>query len=138
MYDLDESGYISKEEMTKILESFYKLIGPSDDNPLATFSGKKYDAPQQLVDEIFEQMDVSGDGKISLAEYQEGAIKNPDIIQGLKLFSESWADLEKCKINAGHLRDVLYLFSCYSGISLVFFKPNAPRPPSPKTIKQQV
>ena len=89
MYDLDNSGYITKEEMTKILESFYKLIGPSEDNPLATFSGKKYDTPQQLVDEIFEQMDETGDGKISLAEYQAGAKKNPDIIQGLKLFSES-------------------------------------------------
>lgn len=89
MYDLDNSGYITKEEMTKILESFYKLIGPSEDNPLATFSGKKYDAPQQLVDEIFEQMDETGDGKISLSEYQAGAKKNPDIIQGLKLFSES-------------------------------------------------
>mmetsp|Transcript_39823 Transcript_39823/g.68302 ORF Transcript_39823/g.68302 Transcript_39823/m.68302 type:complete len:194 (+) Transcript_39823:43-624(+) len=89
MYDLDESGFITKEEMTTILESFYKLIGPSDDNPLATFSGNKYDAPQQLVDELFEQMDTTGDGKISLAEYQAGATKNPDIIQGLKLFSES-------------------------------------------------
>ena len=71
-----------------ILESFYKLIGPSEDNPLATFSGKKYDTPKQLVDEIFEQMDTNGDGKLSLAEYQSGAIKNPDIIQGLKLFAE--------------------------------------------------
>ena len=88
MYDLDESGYISKEEMTTILESFYKLIGSSEDNPLATFSGKKYDTPHQLVEEIFEQMDVTGDGKISLAEYQSGAIKNPDIIQGLKLFAD--------------------------------------------------
>merc|ERR1712232_233845 len=89
MYDLDETGEISKEEMKSILESFYKLISPSDDNPLATFSGKKYDAPQQLVDEIFEQMDTSGNGKISLEEYQAGALKNPDIIQGLKLFSDT-------------------------------------------------
>ncbi len=47
MYDLDGNGSIDKEEMTQIMESFYKLVGP-----LVTFSGKKYDSPQQLVDEV--------------------------------------------------------------------------------------
>jgi Ca2+-binding EF-hand superfamily protein len=96
MYDLDGNGFIDKEEMVKIMESFYKLVGP-----LVTFSGKRYDSPQQvcesftpklsessqLVDEFFDSMDANGDGKISLEEYKEGALKNPDIIQGLKLFS---------------------------------------------------
>jgi len=36
MYDLDGNGFIDKEEMTQIIESFYKLVGP-----LVTFSGKK-------------------------------------------------------------------------------------------------
>jgi len=36
---------------------------------------------------FFDTMDANGDGKISLEEYKEGALKNPDIIQGLKLFS---------------------------------------------------
>jgi len=82
MYDLDGNGFIDKDEMTQIMEAFYKLVGP-----LVTFSGKKYDSPQQLVDEFFETMDANGDGKISLEEYKDGALKNPDIIQGLKLFS---------------------------------------------------
>jgi len=82
MYDLDGNGFIDKEEMTQIMESFYKLVGP-----LVTFSGKKYESPQQLVDEFFDTMDANGDGKISLEEYKEGALKNPDIIQGLKLFT---------------------------------------------------
>jgi len=82
MYDLDGNGFIDKEEMTQIMQSFYKLVGP-----LVTFSGKKYDSPEQLVDEFFEAMDANGDGKISLQEYKDGALKNPDIIQGLKLFA---------------------------------------------------
>jgi len=82
MYDLDGNGTISKDEMTKIMESFYKLVGP-----LVTFSGKKYDSPAQLVDEFFEQMDTNKDGNISIEEYKQGALKNPDIIQGLKLFT---------------------------------------------------
>jgi len=82
MYDMDNNGLITKDEMTKIMESFYQLVGP-----LVTFSGKKYESAQQLVDEFFEQMDSSGAGGVSLADYKEGAMKNPDIIQGLKLFA---------------------------------------------------
>jgi len=48
MYDLDGNGFIDKEEMQQIMEAFYKLVGP-----LVTFSGKKYESPQQLVDEFF-------------------------------------------------------------------------------------
>lgn len=82
MYDLDGNGFISKEEMAQIMDSFYKLVGP-----LVTFSGKKYESPASLVDEFFDQMDVNKDGKISMEEYKNGALKNPDIIQGLKLFA---------------------------------------------------
>jgi len=81
MYDLDHNGYIHQDEMIQIMDAFYKLVGP-----LVTFSGKKYDSPKQLVEEFFDLMDTNRDGKISLAEYKEGALRNPDIIQGLKLF----------------------------------------------------
>jgi Ca2+-binding EF-hand superfamily protein len=87
MYDLDGTGEITKENMERVVDSFYKLVGPVDESPLVTFSGKKYEAPQQVVEEFFEQMDINGDGKISLADYKEGAFKNPDIIAGLKLFA---------------------------------------------------
>ena len=41
----------------------------------------------QLVDELFEEMDTDKDGRISLKEYKDGAFKNIDILQGLKIFS---------------------------------------------------
>src|SRR5689334_16815491 len=44
MYDLDGNGFIDKQEMSQIMEAFYKLVGP-----LVTFSGKKYDSPQQVI-----------------------------------------------------------------------------------------
>jgi hypothetical protein len=49
MYDLDRSGYIDKSEMVRIMEAFYKLVGP-----LVTFSGKKYESPKALVEEFFQ------------------------------------------------------------------------------------
>ncbi|KAL6077112.1 Visinin-like 1b [Balamuthia mandrillaris] len=83
VYDLDGDGYISKPEMSQIMKSFVEVVG----GDVVTFSGKKFESHDQLVDEFFEQMDASGTGRISLAEYKEGAMKNPDIIQGLKLFA---------------------------------------------------
>eukprot|EP01103_Thecamoeba_quadrilineata_P020119 TRINITY_DN8474_c0_g1_i1.p1 TRINITY_DN8474_c0_g1~~TRINITY_DN8474_c0_g1_i1.p1 ORF type:complete len:187 (-),score=29.75 TRINITY_DN8474_c0_g1_i1:54-614(-) len=82
MYDIDKNGFITKDEMSQVVDSFYKLVGP-----MVTFSGKRYESSQQLVEDFFEQMDVNGDGKVSFEEYREGAMKNPDMIQGLRLFS---------------------------------------------------
>ncbi len=80
MFDVHGAGVITKEDVTKVLDSFYKLVGP-----LVTFSGKKYESHEQLVEEFFEQMDSMGDGKITIEEYKEGAIRNPDIVIGLGL-----------------------------------------------------
>merc|ERR1712000_29026 len=82
MFDVRGAGVITKEDVTKVLDSFYKLVGP-----LVTFSGKKYESHEQLVEEFFEQMDSNGTGRITIKEYKDGAMKNPDIIQGLRLFS---------------------------------------------------
>ena len=56
--------------------------------PLITYSGKKYDSADQLVDEFFEHMDANNDGEIDLEEYKANSRKNPDVLQGLKLFSD--------------------------------------------------
>jgi Ca2+-binding EF-hand superfamily protein len=53
-----------------------------------TYAGKKFESADQLVEEIFEEMDMTGEGKITLSDYRIAANKNPDIIQGLKLFSD--------------------------------------------------
>jgi Ca2+-binding EF-hand superfamily protein len=78
---VNDEGFISKDSLTKILEAFYKLVGPQE-----TLSGKKYDRAQQLADDLFENIDTNHDDKITFAEYTEGAIKHPDIMAGLQLW----------------------------------------------------
>eukprot|EP00004_Rigifila_ramosa_P023817 TRINITY_DN674_c2_g1_i1.p1 TRINITY_DN674_c2_g1~~TRINITY_DN674_c2_g1_i1.p1 ORF type:complete len:190 (-),score=65.70 TRINITY_DN674_c2_g1_i1:156-695(-) len=82
MYDLDGNGFITREEMHQIMDSFYKLVGG-----LVTFSGDKYETPDTFVKKFFDEMDTNGDGQISLEEYKAGAMRNPDIVKGLKLFA---------------------------------------------------
>ena len=67
----------------KLTSSSFQLVGP-----LVTYGGKKYESPEQLVEEVFEEMDTNGSGKITLADYKIAASKSPDIIQGLKLFTD--------------------------------------------------
>lgn len=86
MYDQDEDGMITKAEMTRIIDAFCKSVGP-----LVTYSGKRYESGEALVEEFFDEMDTNDDGKVSLDDYRNGAIRNHDIIQGLKLFEQSTA-----------------------------------------------
>lgn len=81
MYDLGDKGYITQSDMAKIMTSFSELVG----GDVVTFSGKKFASVDELVTAFFEQMDTTGDGKITIEEYKEAAIRNPDIIIGLGL-----------------------------------------------------
>lgn len=82
IYDIDGDGFLSHEDIQTIVNAIFDLLGP-----VTTHSGKKYDVPSQLVDDFFDEMDLSGNGKISLEEYKEGATKHPDIFQALRLFT---------------------------------------------------
>ena len=49
LYDLNADGFISRDEMLKVIDAIYKMIGESEiDEPLS---------PEQRVDHLFSIMD---------------------------------------------------------------------------------
>lgn len=80
LYDLDNDGYITREEMYNIVDAIYQMLGNQS-------TEQDDDSPQQRVDKIFEQLDKNQDNKLTLEEFMEGSRQDPKIVQALSLYS---------------------------------------------------
>ncbi|XP_067134097.1 frequenin-2-like isoform X1 [Centruroides vittatus] len=80
LYDLDNDGYITREEMYNIVDAIYQMLGNQS-------AEQDDDCPQERVDKIFEQLDSNQDNKISLEEFIEGSKLDSKIVQALSLYS---------------------------------------------------
>ncbi|KAI2661533.1 Neuronal calcium sensor 1 [Labeo rohita] len=80
LYDLDNDGYITRDEMLNIVDAIYQMVGNTVDLP------EEENTPEKRVDRIFAMMDKNADGKLTLQEFQEGSKADPSIVQALSLY----------------------------------------------------
>ncbi|XP_059378538.1 neuronal calcium sensor 1-like isoform X1 [Carassius carassius] len=80
LYDLDNDGYITRDEMLNIVDAIYQMVGNTVDLP------EEENTPEKRVDRIFAVMDKNADGKLTLQEFQEGSKADPSIVQALSLY----------------------------------------------------
>jgi Ca2+-binding EF-hand superfamily protein len=87
LYDVDNDGYITREEMYDIVGAIYEMLGganrPADDSQDATSD----ESPNVRVDRIFALLDTNRDNKLSLKEFMEGSEQDPKIVQALSLYA---------------------------------------------------
>jgi len=75
MYDVDGNGWIDPGEMTKIVKSIYKMMGPNQ------VKMDKFDTPERRADDIFRRMDINSDGKLTRQEFVKGCLNDTNLLQ---------------------------------------------------------
>lgn len=78
LYDVDNDGYITRQEMYDIVDAIYQMVG---NQPVS----EDENTPQKRVEKIFDQMDKNHDDKLTLEEFKEGSKADPRIVQALSL-----------------------------------------------------
>ena len=122
MYDINQDGFITYDEMLQIVKSIYKMTGqmvklPEDEDTPEKVSLRSQASPAlpspflyttegwttrymsleliiQRVDKIFRNMDLNKDAKLTYDEFKEGSKQDPTIVQvRLHFYSISRSEL---------------------------------------------
>uniref|UniRef100_W5M278 Neuronal calcium sensor 1 n=1 Tax=Lepisosteus oculatus TaxID=7918 RepID=W5M278_LEPOC len=80
LYDLDNDGYITRDEMLNIVDAIYQMVGNTVELP------EEENTPEKRVDRIFAMMDKVRDQRHLRREFQEGSKADPSIVQALSLY----------------------------------------------------
>eukprot|EP01134_Creolimax_fragrantissima_P001436 CFRG1436T1 len=80
LYDINNDGIISKNEMKNVMQSIYEMIGDLVHFPEAENS------PDKRVDHIFELLDENQNGLLGLEEFMKGSEKDPNVMRALRLY----------------------------------------------------
>ena len=71
MYDVDGNGSVDLTEMTGILRSLYKMMGP----------GGRQDRAEERALVIFQRMDVNNDGRVTRAEFVRTCLNDQKLLE---------------------------------------------------------
>ncbi|GAA5855004.1 hypothetical protein JCM8547_002341 [Rhodosporidiobolus lusitaniae] len=80
LYDINNDGLITYDEMLKIVQSIYDMTGEMVKLP------PDEDTAEKRVNKIFALMDLNKDHQLTFEEFKEGSKKDPTIVQALSLY----------------------------------------------------
>ena len=82
LYDINNDGLISYDEMLNIVDAIYKMVGSMVKLP------EDEDTPEKRVNKIFGMMDKDKNGELTMEEFKEGSKKDPTICAALNLYQD--------------------------------------------------
>merc|ERR1712228_679180 len=71
MYDVDGNGMIDQEEMTKIVQAIYDMLGAGAVKPT--------DTAEERAKNIFNRMDENNDGSLTEEEFLKGCLQDDEL-----------------------------------------------------------
>ncbi|XP_035636637.1 Kv channel-interacting protein 1-like isoform X3 [Oncorhynchus keta] len=80
LYDINNDGYINREEMTEIVRAIYDMMGKY------TYPALKGDVPKQHVDAFFQKMDKNKNGVVTLEEFIVACQEDEMMMRSMQLF----------------------------------------------------
>lgn len=80
LYDINNDGYINREEMTEIVRAIYDMMGKY------TYPALKGDVPKQHVDAFFQKMDKNKAGVVTLEEFIVACQEDEMMMRSMQLF----------------------------------------------------
>uniref|UniRef100_A0A1B0BYZ0 EF-hand domain-containing protein n=1 Tax=Glossina palpalis gambiensis TaxID=67801 RepID=A0A1B0BYZ0_9MUSC len=72
MYDVDGNGVIDIQEMTKIVQAIYDMLG-------ACSSNRPADSAEERAKNIFSKMDENNDGQLTQEEFLKGCLQDEEL-----------------------------------------------------------
>ena len=91
MYDVDGNGWIDLREMTRIVKSIYKMMGPNQvkmwrkkiyfEKTLSQALVDQFETPEKRAEDIFQRMDVNSDGRVTRQEFVKSCINDNNLAQ---------------------------------------------------------
>ncbi|CAO3672433.1 unnamed protein product [Umbelopsis vinacea] len=76
LYDMDHDGYLTQAELERVMTQLSLTFSNEDQT----------NEIRELISRMFEDVDVNGDGKLTLHEYKLSAMKEPLIVDFLEQF----------------------------------------------------
>ena len=76
LYDVDRDGLLSRTDLYRVIMSIYFMLGRSNPEMYEKMA-------QDHADRIFSEMDMNGDGVITIREFMDSCLRNQRITQSL-------------------------------------------------------
>ncbi|CAB3386510.1 Hypothetical predicted protein [Cloeon dipterum] len=86
LYDVNNDGCITREEMTTVITAIYDLMGASHTEPGVLPD----EASKDHVERIFQKLDLNNDGVITVDEFIDYCSMNEDIRSSFAVFDDLW------------------------------------------------
>ncbi|GFU53826.1 kv channel-interacting protein 4 [Nephila pilipes] len=81
LYDINGDGYITKDELSKIVQSIYELMGKAVEPMIEDHTTRDH------VDRVFQKLDLNKDGVVTIEEFLDSCQRDENITRNMQVFN---------------------------------------------------